>query len=97
MTTYIIPREFSRTCHFCGDTFISKSSIAKFCKPTCKQKMYRWRKRLPFLYTETETHLDALSEYLKFPDSRPHTITLMKLIKQRVDELWLNAGVKVVR
>jgi len=97
MATIKIKREYSLTCHFCGDSFVSGWPAAKFCSGKCRQRMYRWRKRLPFLYNEAERYLDDLASYLKFPDSRPHAVALMKTLKQRVDELWINNSVKVIR
>lgn len=93
----VITVEIHKQCQFCGCDFVAKHPKARFHNDACKQKMYRWRKRLPFLYNEVERHLDGLGKYLNFPDSRPHAIALMKAAKEYINELWVNANVKVIR
>lgn len=95
MSGYIV-REYHITCQFCGDDCVRTSPKAHHCSNACKQKMYRWRKRLPALYAEAEAKVDEIAKYLRFPDAKPHAVALMKTLREHVNQLWKDNGVRVI-
>lgn len=95
--TRIITREYTCVCRFCGDTFTAKYPHAKFCVPAHRQAMWRWRKKLPYLYNQSAYWIRQFDAYLRFPDSRPHAIEFLKEIKAVIDQMYRDNNVKVIR
>jgi len=67
-------------CQFCGKDFWSKSSWAGYCSSSCKQKMYRWRKKLE---NQEDKALDAvrnIASYFAYEKSTPSAVTALNRI-----------------
>jgi hypothetical protein len=59
--------------------------------------MFRWRKRILFIQRECLSYIHEFEPYLRFSDSRAHTVELMKDIKLVIDAIWRENNIKVVR
>jgi excisionase family DNA binding protein len=37
--------QIEKTCYFCGQKFIAKTTVTQFCSPICSKRSYKKRKR----------------------------------------------------
>jgi len=84
-------------CLFCGQLFWSERSTAEYHSASCKQKMYRWRKKLA---TQTEKVLRGIKEigsYLTYDKSTPMAAVALHKIKAEIAETLLTHMVKEVK
>ena len=58
-----------RVCFFCGETFYASNPTAKFDRPACRLKAFRWRNRVKLHEGRALTALQAMQEYLNYTDS----------------------------
>lgn len=55
-----------KICKFCGDSFIAKTTVTKYCSDTCAKKAYKRRQRIERLEgVELETLIESLLPLLK--------------------------------
>lgn len=84
-------------CQFCGKIFYSERSSAQFDKASCKQKMYRWRKKLD---AETKKVLGAIqhiASYLTYDKSTPKAVAALNDIRHEISEVLLKNKIQAVK
>ena len=75
-----------RICRFCGETFWASRADQQYHSNLCRQRAYRWRKRMAYHEYKVQYHLKEISEYLVFPDSRVHAAHALSGVRHKVDE-----------
>jgi len=84
-------------CQFCGRLFWSDRSSAIYDTASCKQKMYRWRKKLDTQTAKVIKGIDEIASYLKFDKSTPSAVSALQEIRAHVLTVLLEAKVQVVK
>jgi len=80
------------TCKWCGKPLQSKRSDAR-THNLCRQKMHRWAQRQEKLGHELLANLDALGNYLKFPETNELAIVQFEAIEKMLLECYKAAGI----
>lgn len=73
------------TCAFCGKEFWARRNDAKTCSNACRQKMLRWRKRLPAEIQRISQKIHEVAVYLNYPDSRDSAILYLEGVKKLIN------------
>jgi len=84
-------------CAFCGRLFWSDRSTAVYDTASCKQKMYRWRKKLDTQTVKVIVGINEIASYLKYDKSTPSAVNALQEIRACVLTVLLNAKVQVVK
>jgi len=95
-----IPREaymVSVNCNFCGVPFLAKSRKARFHSAACKQKYYRWHKKLPAAADKAAALLDEIGLYLDYPASRAAALEALRQLQSKVLEQPQKRDIRFVR
>jgi len=92
----IIVREYKCWCRFCGVTFKAKFPAAKYCTSAHRQQIYRWRKALPLHFDRAVSKIRQIELYLKYEDSRPDAMVLLKNLKLLIREIEDDNNIKRV-
>lgn len=84
-------------CLFCGKLFWSERSTAEYDTASCKQKMYRWRKKLVSQTDKVLRGIREIGSYLTYDKSTPSAVAALNQIRSEVYELLLNNNVIIVK
>lgn len=84
-------------CHFCGVDFNASRDDAKFCSGKCRMRMTRWRKKMASHTQEIDRHIQALSEYMKFPDMFRPAVECLKLVEEKCHNVRATYRIQSVR
>jgi len=68
------------TCAFCGKEVWSAMGTKYYCTASCKQKMYRWRKKLDAKKESALYIIKDIASYLTFEDSTPSAVLCLNQI-----------------
>jgi hypothetical protein len=85
------------TCMWCGETFWAKRPDALYDKNRCRQAASRWRKRLPFHAKKAIAEVQAIAQYLTYPDARSLAVYQLKVVKQEILDIYRIAGIREVK
>jgi len=78
-------------CGFCGKEFFSKRGSGSYCSASCKQKMYRWRKKLDAKKESALYIIKDIASYLTFEDSTPSALLcLNQIVTEALRQLELH-------
>ena len=86
-----------RKCLFCGDDFYASRSDAKYHSLTCKNRAYRWRKRLPRYQAKASEMLREIETYLVYTDSKPLAAQALFTLKSQVETIIRENNLKGIR
>lgn len=75
-----------RICRFCGETFWATRADQQYHSNLCRQRAYRWRKRLAYHEYKVHYHLKQIADYLVFPDSKGYAAQTMTKARHKIDE-----------
>lgn len=84
-------------CVFCGRLFWSERDTAQYDTASCKQKMYRWRKKLQAQKLKAFAAVDNIVSYLTYEKSTPAACLALQEIRSRIYEALLDNKVMVVK
>jgi hypothetical protein len=84
-------------CLFCGKLFWSERSTAEYDTASCKQKMYRWRKKLDTQTKKVLQGVRELASYLTYDKSTPAAVNALNQIRHEISDLLLKHQVVVVK
>lgn len=55
-----------KVCKFCGDSFIAKTTVTKYCSDTCSKKAYKRRQRIESIEgAQVDSIIDSLLPLLQ--------------------------------
>jgi len=84
-------------CLFCGKLFWSERSTAEYDTASCKQKMYRWRKKLDSQTRKVLQGVREIGSYLTYDKSTPAAVGALNQIRHEISDLLLKHQVVVVK
>ena len=84
-------------CLWCDAVFWSERGTAEYDTASCKQKMYRWRKKLEAQKLKAFACVDAITSYLKYDKSTPTACLALQEIRSRIYEALLDSKVVIVK
>jgi len=84
-------------CVFCGKLFWSERPTAIYDKPSCKQKMYRWRKKLDTQTNKVLAAIREISSYCTYDKSTPAAVAALNQIRAEIYEVLLKQKVVIVK
>lgn len=84
-------------CLFCGQLFWSGRSDTTYCKASCKQKMYRWRRKLDTETTKALVQIRKIASYLTYDKSTPFAVAALNQIRAEIYETLLKQKVVIVK
>jgi len=84
-------------CVFCGRMFWSERITAQFDTASCKQKMYRWRKKLDTKTKKVLADIKEIGSYLTYDKSTPSAVAALNQIRAEIYELLLQQKVVIVK
>lgn len=84
-------------CLFCGQLFWSERSTAEYHSSSCKQKMYRWRKKLVSQTEKVLRGIREISSYLTYDKSTPAAVAALNQIRAEIYETLLKQKMIVVK
>ena len=84
-------------CLFCGKLFWSERSTASYDTTSCKQKMYRWRKKLDYQTRRVLRDIMEISSYLTYDKSTPSAVAALNQIRAEIYEVLLKQKVVIVK
>jgi Lhr-like helicase len=61
-------------CKHCGLAIPSGRSDKSYCSNSCKQKNYRWRRKMERYASDMKRAASNLAAYLEYPDTRSDAI-----------------------
>jgi len=84
-------------CLFCGKLFWSERSTAEYDTASCKQKMYRWRKKLDKKTEKVLADIKEIASYLTYDKSTPSAVAALNQIRAEIYEVLLKQKVVIVK
>jgi len=84
-------------CVFCGKLFYSERGTASYDTASCKQKMYRWRKKLDAQTKKVLAGIQEIASYLTYDKSTPSAVQALQEIRSTVLTVLLDNKVVVVK
>lgn len=87
----------SVNCNFCGVPFLAKSRKARFHSPACKQKYYRWRKKLPATGEKLAGLVTEVGTYLDYDQSRAMALEVLRQVQALILEEPKKRDIRFVR
>jgi len=84
-------------CVFCGTSFWSDRSTAKYCTASHKQKMYRWRVKLHSQKAKALSTIQEIRSYFTYPDSVPLATAVLHELKHAINEALLQERIVTVK
>lgn len=89
-------RQVRKTCAFCGDTFWSVRSDAKYHDAKCRQRALRWRKKMEHLRARLKLNINELAQYLLYEQSRSACAHYMAATIRQIEAELVYHGVQEV-
>ena len=83
-------------CAFCGEFKPKGRSDREYCSSACKQRAYRWRKRLERYHYDAVQALGNIASYGRYPEMQRHCAEVLKDVEKQLFSARLAAGVKKV-
>lgn len=83
-------------CAFCGEHMLQGRSDKKTCSAKCRNRLFRWRKRLDIHMKHIEYELGEIASYLAYPEARPKAAQLMVKIQDSISETFAKNNIKKV-
>lgn len=80
-----IGRMVRRTCAFCGDSFLTRRSDAKFCSTKCRQRQARWRVKLNTRRERLRVLVNDIAEYMFYHDAKPAAAEYLKATIRQIE------------
>jgi len=84
-------------CLFCGKLFWSERSTAAYDTASCKQKMYRWRRKLDTQTKKVLSGVREIASYLTYDKSTPSAVAALNEIRAEIYEVLLKQKVVIVK
>ncbi len=84
-------------CAFCGDTFYSVRSDAKFCGPKHRQAHARWRGKLARLRERVKRCVNEMADYLDYDTAKPAAAQHLKNVVRQVEAEMVMHGIMEVK
>lgn len=86
-----------RRCKFCGGKFFSERGSGEYCQASCKQKFYRWRKKLSKSRDKSIQLVKEIASYATYEDTTPAVALALAQISSAISDELSRVNIKIVR
>ena len=86
-----------RRCKFCGGKFFSERGTGEYCQASCKQKFYRWRKKLSTSRTKAIKLIKEIASYATYEDTTPAVALALAEVSSAISDELSRVNIKIVK